>query len=63
MNESRSLTAWHISTPYRPRKWGKMKIKGMKNNPCRVAAKKLARNGLRQVCNNMLLAMIKAFKG
>ena len=38
---------------------GKVKIRGMKNNPCRLAARILARTGFLHVCASMLLPMIK----
>ena len=34
-NDSKSAQAWHISTPRRPKKCGRMIIKGMKNRPLR----------------------------
>ena len=42
---------------------GKVNIKGIKNNPLRADANKLARHGLRIVCKSILLTIVKLKRG
>ena len=62
-NVNRSDVAWQASTPSNPKKWGRMKMRGIKNNPWRADDRTVARTGFRMVCNIMLLTIIHAPKG
>ena len=59
---SMSAMGWHISMPGRPSRWGRVRMSGMKQTPCRQQARNVARPDLPMLWNSMLATTMTGCK-